>query len=93
MREVCKDFCGLGLCGGEGDVDLWCDVQDGELDGPTALFTAEGPATAYRRAKEALEMMGGKMTEKEAYRLRAVVPVDLWQVRDTMTRGVVSHRG
>ena len=46
------------------------------MDNITNLYTAEGPATATRRAKEALELMGAKVTSKGDYHIRAMVPVD-----------------
>ncbi|EWM21700.1 hypothetical protein Naga_101527g3 [Nannochloropsis gaditana] len=42
----------------------------------TNLYSAEEPSVVIRRVKEALEVMGGKLSVKTAYHLRAILPVD-----------------
>jgi hypothetical protein len=44
------------------------------------FYTAEYPSTTLRRLTEALELMGAKITSKDTYTLKAMVPVDLTQV-------------
>ncbi|GAB5034027.1 camk protein kinase [Nannochloropsis oceanica] len=48
----------------------------GVADLLTNLYSAEEPSVVLRRAKEALEVMGGKLTVKGPYHLQALLPVD-----------------